>query len=174
VESTGSGISRSSRGKTEDLYWGNAAGALRLAYLLTGDRELAEDLAQDAFVRVFGRFQHLREPAAFETYLRRTILNLSKDHFRKLRIERAYLARERSQASPERGHAGEVERRDELLRALHRLPHRQRAAVVLRYCEDLPAQEAAAVLGISVGAVKSLVNRALKTLRSEMGDNDDD
>jgi RNA polymerase sigma factor (sigma-70 family) len=63
-------------GRLEDLYVRNAPGALRLAYFLTGNRELAEDLVQEAFVRVAGRFRHLRMPDAFDAYLRRTIVNL--------------------------------------------------------------------------------------------------
>lgn len=64
-----------------DLYQRHAADADQLVYLLTEEKHLAEDLAQDAFVRVFGRFQELRKPEAFAFYLWRTIVNLSRDHF---------------------------------------------------------------------------------------------
>jgi hypothetical protein len=68
---------RSKRGdRLEEIYIRNAPSALRLAYFLTGDRELAEDLTQEAFVRVAGRFRHLREPDDLPAYLRRTIVNL--------------------------------------------------------------------------------------------------
>jgi RNA polymerase sigma factor (sigma-70 family) len=76
-------------GWLEDLYVRHAPAALRLAFFLTGDRELAQDLVQDAFVRIAGRFGHLRTPDAFEAYLRRTIVNLFTSHLRRLRLERA-------------------------------------------------------------------------------------
>ena len=78
--------------------WGVAPsvpGAVRLAYLLTGDRAVAEDITQDAFVRVSGRLAHLREGAAFDAYLRRAVVNLAKNHFRRRAVERAYLERTR-------------------------------------------------------------------------------
>ena len=80
-------------GRLEDLYVRNAPSALRLAYFLTGSRELAEDLAQEAFVRVAGRLRHLRVPDAFDAYLRRTIVNLYTSQLRRTKLERAYVAR---------------------------------------------------------------------------------
>ena len=101
------------------LYVRHASDAVRLAYLLTGDRALAEDLVQDAFVKLAGRLVHLRDPAAFEAYLQRTVVNLSRSHFRRRKVERAYVEREGravagGPAAPDRG-LGE---RDELWRAM--------------------------------------------------------
>ena len=79
------------------LYQRHVGRPVALARLLTGDPELAEDLAHDAFVRVAGRFGHLRQPDRFDAYLRRTVVNLSKAHFRRLRIERDWLRRQRPQ-----------------------------------------------------------------------------
>jgi RNA polymerase sigma factor (sigma-70 family) len=76
-----------SRRSRADLYQEHAAHAMQFAYLLTGNKHLAEDLAQDAFVRLFARFQELRKPESFPFYLRRTIVNLSRDHFRRLKRE---------------------------------------------------------------------------------------
>jgi RNA polymerase sigma factor (sigma-70 family) len=76
-----------------DLYVRNAPAALRLAYFLTGNRELAEDLVQDAFVRLAGRFRHLRQPDAVDSYLRRIIVNLFTSHLRRSRLERSWLSR---------------------------------------------------------------------------------
>ena len=157
-----------SRGRAADLFRRHCADAVRLAYLLTGDGHLAEDLTQDAFVRSFGRFQDLRRPEAFASYLRRTVVNLSTDHFRRLQRERAHSDRERRREAEEDVHLSRVDARDELLHALQALPPRQRAAVVLRHCEGLPEQEVADVLGTSVGAVNSLVMRGLTTLRGQM------
>src|SRR5256714_12962845 len=80
-------------GRLGELSVRHADDAIRLAYLLTGDRALAEDLVQDAFVRLAGRLAHLRDPGAFEAYLRRTVVNLANSHFRRKKIERAYLGR---------------------------------------------------------------------------------
>src|SRR5438034_11207824 len=77
-------------GRLAELYVRHAAEATRLAYMLTGDRQLAEDLVQDAFVRLAGRLVHLRDPGAFDAYLRRTIVNLANSHFRRKRDARPH------------------------------------------------------------------------------------
>jgi RNA polymerase sigma-70 factor (sigma-E family) len=161
-----------SRGRAADLYRQHAANAVQLAYLLTGNKHLAEDLAQDAFVRLFGRFQELRKPEAFAFYLRRTIVNLSRDHFRRLQRERALSRRQRGPDAKDDDQLSRVDARDELLQALQTLPSRQRAAVVLRFCESLSEHETAEVLETSVGAVNSLVSRGLTTLRSQVRSED--
>jgi RNA polymerase sigma-70 factor (sigma-E family) len=150
-------------GSLAELYVAYAPDGIRLAYLLTGDRALAEDLVQDAFVRLVGRLRHLREPSAFWTYLRRTIVNLATSHFRHRRVERAYL--DRVAAAP----AADTNSNDELDESMHRvllgLPQRQRAAIVLRFYEDLSDVQTAAVLECSPGTVRSLVSRGMQTLR---------
>jgi RNA polymerase sigma-70 factor (sigma-E family) len=148
-----------------DLYVRYAPEGIRLAFLLTGDRALAEDLVQEAFVRLVGRLRHLREPAAFGSYLRRTIVNLTTSHFRHRQVERAYL--ERLAATPA-VEANPDEELDEMLHhALLRLPERQRAALVLRFFEDLSDVQTAEVLRCSSGTVRSLVSRGMRKLRSE-------
>ncbi|MGZ5290918.1 MAG: SigE family RNA polymerase sigma factor [Actinomycetota bacterium] len=160
--------SATSAARLEELYVRNTPAALRLAYFLSGDRETAQDLVQDAFVKVAGRFAHLRTPDAFDAYLRRTIVNLFTSQLRRRRLERAHLARERGAvASP---HVDEDPAlRDELWRALGTLPARQRAAVVLRYYEDLSEKETAEVLRCSVGAANQLVTRGMAALRDHIG-----
>jgi RNA polymerase sigma-70 factor (sigma-E family) len=151
-----------------ELYERHAPAAGRLAYLLTGDRTLAEDLVQEAFVRVVGRFRHLRVPDAFESYLRRTIVNLHTSQLRRRRVERAYLERERNAVVTEDA-MPDVGAREELWRALRGLPARQRAAIVLRFYEDLSERETGEALGCSPAAAKSLVARAMASLRAEIG-----
>ncbi len=154
------------RGRLENLYAAHAPGAARLAYLLTGDRALAEDLVQDAFVRMFGRFRDLRHPEAFGAYLRKTVVNLAKSYFRRKGVERSYLERESGRpdtpAEPPSG-------REEMWDALKTLTPRQRAALVLRYYEDLTEAQVAELLGCSVGTVKSQTARGLATLRTVLG-----
>ena len=150
-----------------DLYERNAGDALRLAYLLTGDRSLAEDLLQDAFVRLAGRLVHVRDPGGFDAYLRRTVVNLTRSHHRRRAIERRYLER---QSGPEPIDPPDISSREALRRALMALPARQRTAVVLRYYEDLSEAETASLMGCRPTAVKSLVSRATTGLRTTLGD----
>jgi RNA polymerase sigma-70 factor (sigma-E family) len=172
TQTTGERRAESSHGgRLEDLYTRHAPAAMRLAYFLTGDRELARDLVQDAFVKLAGRFRHLRMPDAFDVYLRRTIVNLFSSHLRRLRLERRELARQRSTGPPEHPDV-DVAERDTMWSALRTLPPRQRAAVVLRYYEDLSERETAEVLGCSVGAAKQLVTRGLTALRGRIGSED--
>lgn len=155
-------------GGLDELYVRHAPAALRLAYFLAGERELAQDLVQEAFVRVVGRFRHLRMPDAFDAYLRRTIVNLFTSHLRRQRLERAHLARERGVPRTAEAQDDPADR-DEVWRAVQALPERQRAAIVLRFYEDLSEHETADVMGCSPGAVNSLVARAMATLRIQMG-----
>jgi RNA polymerase sigma-70 factor (sigma-E family) len=161
------GAVRGAKGLAE-LYERHYASAGRLAYLLTGDRAAAEDLVQEAFVRVVGRYRHLRVPDAFESYLRRTIVNLHTSQLRRRRIERSYLARERAMARDEAARPTDLVEREHVWRELLALPPRQRAAVVLRFYEDLSERETADVLRCSIAAVKSLTARAMETLRTRM------
>ncbi|MGI8706731.1 MAG: RNA polymerase sigma factor [Actinomycetota bacterium] len=156
-------------GPLASLYEDHAARAFRLAYLLTGDRDLAEDLVQDAFLRLIGRFADLRNPESFDVYLRRTIVTLSYGLFRRRRTERAYLARERGLAGRTTNVFPDVERKDELWTQMQKIAPRQRAALVLRYYEDLSEQQTADVLGCSLRTVKSLVTRGIQAMRDQQG-----
>lgn len=152
------------------LYARHAPRAGRLAYLLTGDADLAEDLAQEAFVRLITRLGSIRDEAAVASYLRRSVVNLVRKHWRKVRSETSYLRREGLNLAAQATVLPEVAEQDQLWRALQQLPHRQRAAIVLRFYEDLSEAETARVLGCPVGTVKSSVSRGLQRLREEMVD----
>ena len=166
VMSVDRGKRAAAEGGMEALYRVHAAEALRLGYLLTGDRALAEDLVQDAFVKVLGRFHDLRNRDAFWWYLRRTIVNLSTSHFRRRRVERTWLARQRpEQVAPA---SDDLVERERLRAALMRLRPEQRAAIVLRFYEDLSEADTAEALGMPLGTVKSTVSRAIERLRREL------
>ncbi len=150
-----------------DLYERSAPGAIRLAYLLTGDRSVAEDITQDAFVRVSGRLAHLREGGAFDAYLRRAVVNLSKNHFRRRAVERAFFERTRP-ATVAAGHEQHLVEREATMAALARLPQRQRAAIVLRFYEDLTEDAIAQILRCRNGTVRSLVTRGVQALRADI------
>lgn len=146
-----------------ELYRIHSPGGVRLAYLLTGDLETARDLTQDAFVRLFGRYRDMRDAEHFEAYLRRTIVNLSKNHHRSAARARTFQARQRIEeptTHPSPNH--------HMREALMRLPERQRAAVALRYLEDLSEQQAADAMDTTVPALKSLTQRGIKALREQM------
>jgi RNA polymerase sigma-70 factor (sigma-E family) len=151
-------------GRLGELYVRHGPDAVRLAYLLTGDRTLAEDLVQEAFVRLAGRFQDLRNPEAFWSYLRRTVVNLSKMHFRHRKVVRGFLESQRAPGLDSED--PDLAARETMRGALLALPERQRAAIVLRFYEDLSEVQIAQVLGCRPGTVKSLVSRGLNSLRN--------
>ena len=166
LEDPPTAIDDAAEGGIDELYARHIGAGVRLAFLLTGDRTHAEDLAQEAFVRCVGRFRHLRRPDAFEAYFRRAIVNLHTSGLRRRRLERAWLQREGPSAAARVSNQPDVGAREDLWRALATLPPRQRAALVLRYYEDLSEHDTAQVLGCSVAAVKSLVARGSETLRA--------
>jgi RNA polymerase sigma-70 factor (sigma-E family) len=151
------------------LYEAHAADALRLAYMLTGDRMVAQDLVQDAFVKMAGRLAHLRRQEAFGAYLRVTVVNLARMRGRRLKVEREYLARHSADLrEPHRD--PDVATAQSLRTALDRLPFKQRAAIVLRFFEDVPDETTAQVLGCRQTTVRSLIHRGLSSLRDELGE----
>ncbi len=152
------------------------SGALqRAAYLMVGDAQRAEDLTQEALVKTYAAWSRLRDPANAEAYCRRAITTTAISWFR-----RKGWSHERSVAHPPEptaaggargvpGHADAVADREALWAALRRLPPRQRAAVVLRYYEDLTEVQTAAAMGCAVGTVKSQVSAAVRRLRADLG-----
>jgi RNA polymerase sigma-70 factor (sigma-E family) len=147
------------------LYRNHGERSVRLAYLLTGDLAAAEDVVHEAFVRLLGRLRAIRDPEALAAYLKRTIVNLAKNHHRRQGVARGFLASKRDSADVTTS-LPDVESRDEMRTELLGLPLRQRAALVLRYCEDLSEEQVASLLGTSPKAVRSLVGRGLTTLRN--------
>lgn len=152
-------------GRTLDqLYRLHIDQAFRLAYLLTGDRTVAEDLAQDAFMRIAGRLLHLRRPGDFGAYLRKTVVSIAMSHFRRRRVEERYLRRQSGLRSDQDGQP-DLGARDQMRVALLRLPRRQRTAIALRFYEDLSDDQVAEVMGCRPATVRSLVARGLRALR---------
>ncbi|MFG1909991.1 SigE family RNA polymerase sigma factor [Kribbella sp. NPDC048928] len=142
-------------------------GALfRYAYLLAGDRGLAEDLVQEALVKTYVNWHRLRDPANAEAYTRRAITTTMIGWWRR----KSWHAERPNDDVPDRPvHADDSTARIWLWDILQKLPPRQRAALVLRYYEDLTEAQTAEVLGCSVGTVKSQVSDALKKLRARLG-----
>lgn len=157
-------MASSAQQRLNELYALHAPSALRLAFLMTGDGDVAEDIVQEAFARLYARFGERKAPEGIDAYLRRTIVNLSHDRHRKLKTLRAFVARgsERNSEPP-----ADVSSRLDMSARLQRLPHRQRAALVLRYYVDMTEAQAAEVIGCSVPALKQLVQRGLKSMREQ-------
>jgi len=140
---------------------------IRLAYVLCGERGLAEDATQEALTRLYLRWERIEDPLP---YARRCVVNATNDHWRQSgrRERREHLA---AQLQPPHLPVlidDQVVDRDRLIRALRCLPHGQRAVIVLRYWYQLPEPEIAQILGNSVGTVKSQASRALARLRAEL------
>lgn len=139
-----------------ELYRERHSAMLRLAYLMTGDRSAAEELVHDAFVNVHRNWGRATNPPA---YLRTAVLNACRSWWRRRALEL-----HRRPTPPE--DSGLVA--DEMWDALQVLPERQRAAIVLRFYEDLPDAEIASALGCREATVRTSIHRGLRRLRKEM------
>ena len=126
---------------------------VRLAFGLVDTPEAAEEITQDAFAKVFERWDRLRNPGG---YLRTAVVNGARSELRKREVRRRIL--------PGRPRQGPAEQ-DYLLDALAQLPTRRRTALVLRYYGDLSEREIAETMGIRPGTVKSLLSSGLAQLR---------
>ena len=141
---------------------------MRTAYLLTGDLGHAEDVAQTTLIEAYRSWNRVRRVDDLDAYVRKILINANRSRFRAKRpVEYSVATVPEDHAAPET--SGAVEERDVLFAALAGLPPRQRAIVVLRYWEDLAEGEVAALLGCSVGTVKSQASRALAKLRNDAG-----
>ncbi|MGI9015938.1 MAG: SigE family RNA polymerase sigma factor [Euzebya sp.] len=148
----------------EQAYAAHHAGAVRLAYLLCGDRDSAEDIAADVWVKVHRRLQ--TSPVDnIGAYVRRAVINHVNSGFRRRGLARREAARLRGDERGQPSIDQQVADREAVVGALAQLPYRTRAAVVLRYYEDLSVADTAAALGVSEGTIKSSVSRGLSALR---------
>jgi RNA polymerase sigma-70 factor (sigma-E family) len=142
---------------------------LRYAVMLTGDQHTAQDLVQDTMVRVQLNWRRVAGSDSPDGYVRKMLTNQFIDLRRGSWLRRVLLRAEPDPVRAERNdHADETAERDRVWGMLAKLPRRQRAAIVLRYYEDLPDAEIAEVLGCAVGTVRSSISRALTTLRTEL------
>ena len=150
----------------ESLFHAHYPRVVYTAFSLVGDWDLAEQLAQEAYLRLWRRWRWISDPQAAPMYLRRTVVNLSRETIRRRVIERRVLrARGPEPASVP---APDVAAVAELRRAVATLPVRKRECVVLRYLLGLSEAETADLLGISVGTVKSQTHKGLRQLRERL------
>lgn len=155
--------------KLTDLYQEHYKQLLRIAILLVDDRATAEDIVQDAYVRVFDSRARLRDPDKALAFLRQAVLNRARSTLRRRLVAKKYqpkLATRDSQPDD----TGRGVDRAVLAAALAQLPRRQREAVVLRYYADLSESRTAEVMGCSQGAVKSYCSRGVSRLSDLLGE----
>jgi RNA polymerase sigma-70 factor (sigma-E family) len=133
----------------------------RAAYLLCGNWHEAEELVQDALARTFVHWKRVEASSNPDAYVRKIIVNEAKQRWRRRRVNDSAPLVDPAVADGTHERATQ----DQLLGALRQLPQRQRAAVVLRYFEQLTEAETAAALGCSIGTVKSSTHRAVTALR---------
>ncbi|HEY2125549.1 MAG TPA: SigE family RNA polymerase sigma factor [Streptosporangiaceae bacterium] len=146
------------------LYQAHALGLIRLAYVMLGDTAAAEDVVQEAFTGLYRRWAQLSDPAKALPYVRSSVLNACRSQLRHLSrrppgVEQALPPAVSAEAAALSG-----EDRRAVMRALRRLPARQREVLVLRYYLDLPEQEIATAMGIGPSTVRSTTHRALAAL----------
>ncbi|MFC7527380.1 SigE family RNA polymerase sigma factor [Actinoplanes sp. GCM10030250] len=136
----------------------------RLAYLMTGEPEIADDLAADALTEVWRHWDRVTAADDPVAYGHGIVMNLARNWVRRRGRERLLTL------ETLRRRDSDVPAVLDVRGALRKLPHRRRACVVLRYAFDLPEKEVAGILGISVGAVKSATSRGAKQLAELLGD----
>ena len=148
------------------LYEAHALGMIRLAHIMLGDRQSAEDVVQEAFCGLYRRWSRLADPGSAVHYVRSAVLNHCRSVLRRRTTSQAPRV---VTSPPENVRSAEAavltrEERDEIMRAVRRLPLRQREALVLRFYLDLSAEETATTMGISPSSVRSATHRALASL----------
>ena len=137
---------------------------VRTAFGLVGDWDVAEEIAQEAFLRLWRRWRWIRDPAAAPAYLNRTVVNLAYTIGSRRALERAAMVEKADRAGADA--IGDAEVRH----ALAILSPRKRACIVLRYLVGLTEAETAEVLGVTPGTVKSQTHKALRSLRQHLAD----
>lgn len=151
----------------EELFAAEHAKLFRALYLIVGNSADAEELMQDAFLKVFERFDRIENPAG---YLYRSALNATRSRFRRLAMAaKKALPTGREPEDP----FAAADLRDEVVRALRELPERQRAALVLVDMLDQSSEEASRSLGVTAATVRSLASHARATLKLTMESDDE-
>jgi len=136
---------------------------LRIAYLLTRNEADAEDLVQSALAKTYLAASRIEDRSALDGYVRRAIVNTHISWWRRRRV--VELPTDELPDEAVADHAVSSDLQETLRRALDRLPGRMRAAIMLRYYDDMSEAEVAEILGVSLGTVKSTVARAVAKLR---------
>lgn len=161
---SGVAVEPSTRG-FEDFFDANRDRLARALWLVARDRHEADEVAQEAFLKLWERWERVRHLEDPESYLYRTALNLYRNRVRRTGLALRRLVR----AAPPVDPTEAVDDRDVVIRALGRLTPRQRSALVLVDLLEMTSDEAARALGVRPATVRVLAARARTTLRQELG-----
>ena len=154
----------------DELYRAHALGLIRLALLLVGDLESAQDVVQDAFLGLYRAWPRLREPAKASVYLRAAVMNGARSLLRAR--SRSRLLRQHYDPPVWSAEAAVMAREDKraVLAAVSRLSRRQREVLALRYYAGLSHAEIAEALSVTTGTVASTISHAMTALARELGE----
>ena len=160
-----------------ELHRAHYGALVGLAQLVVDGRSDAEEVVQEAFVRLYASWTRLRDPDSALAYLRSSVLNLGRSRIRRRIVARRYLQSQRPDdvSTPAAddalvsGSRVDPATRATVLAAVRSLPRRQRECVLLRYYGGLGEQDVAATLGISAGSVKTHTHRAMAALAAQLG-----
>jgi RNA polymerase sigma-70 factor (sigma-E family) len=145
------------------LYQDTALSLIRLAYVMLGDQQAAEDVVQEAFCNLYRHWGGLADVSKAPQYVRSSVLNGSRSVLRRRAVRNRRVMYELPAPSAEAAVLG-GEEHDEVIRAVDRLPRRQREVLVLRFYSDLSDEEIAELAGIRLSTVRSTIHRALESL----------
>jgi RNA polymerase sigma-70 factor (sigma-E family) len=152
-----------------EMFQQHGSGLVRMVRMFVDDRNAAEDLVQEAFIRLARSRHRIDDGSKAAAYLRSIVLNLARDHNRRGLVSlRHHLPSDPLRASIE----DTIELHEDqrmVIDALRDLPHRQRDCLILRYYDELPVPEIGEVLGISANSVKTHLKRGLRSLEANLG-----
>ena len=150
------------------LFQEHARSLVRLARLFADDRNAAEDLVQEAFIRLRRSFHRIESPVRTVAYLRSIVLNLARDHNRRGLMSLRHRMPEEERRLSAEDRIVVREDQQQVIDALQALPLRQRDCLVLRYYMDLSVPDIASTLGISVNSVKTHLQRGMAELEARL------
>ncbi len=152
-----------------ELYDAHHDALLRFAALVAPEDGMAEDLVQEAFVRLYKSWRRIREPEKVPAYLRATVANLARGRGRRLSVAQRHRPSIPPNAMSAEEGALRTETANEVVERLRRLPPRQRECLVLRYYQGLTESEIARTLGISIGSVRTHTTRGMAAMSTSLG-----
>ena len=165
-----SGSAQDAEALVSTLYAEEGRRLVALAGFFTDDRTAAEDLVQEAFIRLARSAHRIRETEKAAAYLRSIVINLARDHNRRGLVSLRHRPPAVGDEPSAEEEASRLESRREVVRALRALPHRQRECLALRYYLELPVEEIAALLGLSANSVKTHLQRGLRGMATILED----
>ena len=168
AELPSAGVRRDADALVVALFQAEGARLVQLARWFVDDRTAAEDLVQEAFLRLARNQHRINDPDRAAAYLRSIVINLARDHNRRGLVSLRHRPPAEVDDRSAEDHAADGESRREVIEALRGLPRRQRDCVVLRYYVELPVAEIAGTLGLSPNSVKTHLRRGLRSLKAEL------